>query len=72
MNETIQLQSYGHAPAKAAGELKEGDITIWNFGVKSEVSAIIRETEKCVWVAFHGKCVPVIRKFLKTRLVAVA
>ena len=69
---TIQLQSYGHAPAKPAGELKEGDVTIWNFGIESKVTGIVRETEKSIWVQFEGRCIPVIRRFLKARLVAVS
>jgi len=71
---TIQLQSYGHAPAKPAAELKEGDVTIWNFGIKEKVTGIIRETEKTIIIGLRGenKPYPHARKFLKTRLVAVA
>lgn len=37
---TVHLQSVGLAPAKAAGDLVPGDVTAWNFGYRSTVSAV--------------------------------
>ena len=37
---TIQLQGIGNRPAKAAKELRIGDIIVWNFGYVSTVCGI--------------------------------
>jgi hypothetical protein len=37
---TVTLIGYGLAPAKPAGELQIGDITVWNYGYKYTVTAI--------------------------------
>ena len=68
---TIQLQSIGHVTAKEAKDLKVGDVMIWNFGFRSTVSEIVRETAKSIWIKeiskSSGKTYE--RRFLKSRLV---
>ena len=71
---TLQLQSIGHVPAKAAGELNIGDILLWNFGHKSQVKEITKQTSKSIWIKeeclISGDLYD--RRFLKTRLVGIA
>lgn len=72
-NATIQLQAIGHAPAKPAGELQAGDVTLWNFGATETIVERTKETAKSVW--FTIKCESGnqhTRRFLKSRLVGVA
>jgi len=45
---TIKLQSIGTQTAKRADELVVGDITVWNFGMKSEITEIIKITKKTI------------------------
>lgn len=48
--ETIRLQSVGHAPAFPASEMREGDIRMYNFGSTSLVIKIIEKTDKTLTV----------------------
>lgn len=70
--EFIQLQSIGKVKAKQAGELKTGDKMIWNFGEKSTVLSIEKETAKSIWIKeISDKSGNIYeRRFLKTRLIA--
>lgn len=43
---TIHLQAIGSVRAKPAAELRVGDITIWNYGLRARVEAV-REVSKC-------------------------
>lgn len=63
----IHLQSYGKAEAKPAKDFKVGEKMLWNFGEKSEVTAIIRETPSMI-VFQLGEWQ---RKMKKDRLVAI-
>lgn len=47
---SIQLQSIGKVPAIPAGELKTGDVLMWNFGYKYSVDSIIKSTEKTITI----------------------
>lgn len=38
---TVHLQSVGKKPAKTVGELKIGDVIMWNFGATSTVVELI-------------------------------
>lgn len=67
-NQTIQLQSIGHVPAKPAGELKVGDITIWNFGMTEKIERVIKQTEKTIVVEIQKG---LQRRLNKNRLVGV-
>lgn len=64
---TIKLQQIGSVNAKPAGELKVGDVTIWNFGSKAVVDSIVKETKKTVTLRVGGY----ERRFNKDRLVGV-
>lgn len=70
---TIKLQSIGTQKGVEAGELKAGDITLWNFGFTATVLEIVKETAKTVVL----KCVSDDtgniheRRFKKTRIVGV-
>lgn len=68
---SIHLQGVGQFTAKAAGELKVGDTTVWNFGSTAEVMSV-RTKGKSVFVQLRttdGKEWPE-RRFLAARLVA--
>lgn len=42
----IHLQGlYGDLPAVPAGEIKKGDVLVWNFGYKSTVLEVIKRTK---------------------------
>ena len=72
MNNSIQLQSVGKVNALPAGQIKVGTTLLWNFGHKSIVKAISKETLKSVWFTTqtdNGNTYN--RRFLKTRLIAV-
>ncbi|GGF86567.1 hypothetical protein [Paenibacillus aceti] len=46
---TINLQGVGSVSAISAGELKVGDVCVWNFGYKSEVvDVIVSKTGKTI------------------------
>lgn len=77
VNETatnaMRLQSIGNVLGTPAGEIKKGDILMWNFGSKSEVLEILNETsktisikEKQVGTSYIGE-----RKMTKSRLVCI-
>lgn len=53
---TIKLQAIGETSAIPAGDLKPGDVTIWNFGGQNTVVRIDRETAKTVWITFSYYC----------------
>lgn len=70
---TIQLQQIGLQKGIEAGELKIGDVTLWNFGFTATVLEIVKETAKTVVL----KCVSDDngnvheRRFNKTRIVGI-
>ena len=68
MTNTVQIQSVGRVAGKPAGELKPGDLTVWNFGYTHTVVRIVRETKAQVIVEFDGGW---IKRMGKTRLVAM-
>ena len=68
MTNFVQIQSVGRVAGKPAGELKPGDMTIWNFGYKHAVARIVRETKAQVIVEFDDGWQ---KRMAKTRLVAV-
>lgn len=68
----IHLQGIGEKSAVPASELKPGDIILWNYGYKSRVLEIVKETKKSV-VLKTQSCDSLAvceRRFLKSRLVA--
>lgn len=69
--QSIHLQGLGQFTAKAAGELKVGDTTVWNHGSTAEVVSV-RTKGKSVFVRLRttdGK-EWLERRFLASRLVA--
>lgn len=74
MNATKQLQSIGRVPAIQAGDIKAGDVLLWNFGHKSRVDEIVSTTNKSIFIKEtsleSGKQYE--RRFLKTRLVGIS
>lgn len=70
--ETIQLQSIGHVPAKPAGDLNVGDVTVWNFGYTSEVTAIEDASPQFVNVTLTSTNHVGVRRMKRTRLVGVS
>lgn len=70
---TIQLQSVGHVPAQPAGNIKQGDRLMWNFGHIYKVVGIEKETEKSIFIYEQSMKGGMIysRQLLKSRLVAI-
>lgn len=66
---SMRLQSIGIVLGTPAGELKKGDTLMWNFGYKSNIESIVKETAKTIVVSVNcgGKLYE--RKLNKTRLV---
>ena len=67
------LQGLGEVPAIKAGELKEGDVIVCNYGYTQTVTQIIKETAKSIFVEIRsdesGKLYET--RYLKNRLVAI-
>ena len=72
-NYKTHLQGLGDVPAIKAGELKEGDIIVCNYGYTQTVTRIIKETAKSIFVEIRsdesGKLYDT--RYLKSRLVAI-
>ena len=72
-NHKTHLQGLGDVPAIKAGELKEGDIIVCNYGYTQTVTRIIKETAKSIFVEIRsdesGKLYET--RYLKSRLVAI-
>lgn len=66
---TIQLQAIGTVNAKPAGELVEGDVTVWNFGSLATVVGKVSETKAFVTLALKSEHGTHERKLKKSRLV---
>ena len=70
MTQSIHLQGIGQFTAKPAGDLKEGDTTVWNYGGTAKVVSV-RPQGKSVFVVLNdGKAEYPERRFLASRLVA--
>lgn len=50
MSTTIHLQGIGSHPSKAAGNVQVGDVLVWNYGYKSEVTSVTRTSPQFVAV----------------------
>lgn len=72
-NQTIQLQSIGHVPAIPAGQLKIGQVTVWNFGSTETIVSKIKETAKTIVFQIRDDKSGNLhqRRLNKTRLVAI-
>lgn len=70
---TVHLQGIGPQYAIPAGDLRPGDITVWNYGYTATVEGIVRETAKQVIVRImsNGTGDFYDRRLKKTRLIAV-
>ena len=67
---TIQLQSVGLVSGTPAGEIKVGTTLLWNFGSKSVVKSISKETNKSIWFLTETENGNTYnRRFLKTRVI---
>jgi hypothetical protein len=70
---TVQIQSVGKCNGKPAGQLKIGDITIWNFGRTATFAGFKKETKAQVVAEFISRDGTKWEKRMgKDRLVAVA
>lgn len=70
---TVNLQSVGEHKAKPAQDFSIGEEMVWNFGSKSEVVAILKETAK--FITFSLLCSDgnvYAKRLKKDRLVAFA
>ncbi len=74
----IWLQGMGAVKGKPAGELKVGDVTVWNYGYKETVTKIVKQTKATVTVEVSyvsertGVQDTATRTMKKTRLVAIS
>lgn len=64
---TTRLQGIGLVQGKPARDLKEGDIIYWNYGIRSKVLAIVKETEHFIDFALTGNLDTEKRKESYTR-----
>lgn len=64
---TTHLQGIGRHNAKAAAELKAGDVIVWNFGQTSQVTEVTASA-KTVVVKLTGGYT---RRFNAARMVAI-
>ena len=69
---SMRLQGIGIVLGVPASEIKEGDFLIWNFGYTSEVTKILKETEKTVTLEIIESGKIYERKLNKTRIVCRA
>jgi len=75
----IRLQQMGMVEAKPAQEFQIGEVMGWNFGARSEVLGIVKETNSFITFKISGcgrygeidKSVTYERRLKKTRLVAI-
>ena len=72
-NHKTHLQGLGDVPAIKAGELKEGDIIVCNYGYTQTVTRIIKETAKSIFVEIRSDESSKLyeTRYLKSRLVAI-
>jgi hypothetical protein len=69
---TIRLQQLGTFKANEAKEIKIGDTLVWNFGETSEVTEIVKETEKSIFIKEKSKSGKIYeRRFSKDRAVLI-
>lgn len=67
----MRLQGIGLVLGTPAQKIKKGDFLLWNFGYKSEVKEIIKETEKTITISILSKGGLYERKLYKNRLVCI-
>ena len=65
------LQSVGDVDAKPATEIKPGDCLMWNFGIKSIVTAILKETKTQIVIEERYDSGTYQRRLGKNTLVAI-
>lgn len=72
LSSTIQLQSYGRAPAVPASDLRVGNILLWNFGSTSELVRIEPLSQHYINIVERTERGEFTRKVKKSRLVALS
>jgi hypothetical protein len=70
---TRHLQGIGSVHAKPAGNLRPGDVTVWNYGYTATVEGIVRETVAQIIVRLIDNTTGDFydRRMGKTRLVGI-
>ncbi len=68
----IRLIGVGCKVAKPAGEIKVGDVLIWNYGITSTVLEVVKETRTQIVVMTKNNesGARMLRRMAKKRLVA--
>lgn len=72
--QAMQLQSVGWVLGTPAGELKDGDMTMWNFGSIQQIVSVDRETPSmvvCTVRSIESGNIYKEVKYKKTRLICV-
>lgn len=67
----IHLQGVGFCPAKPAGELQVGDVTLWNYGSMATVESIRRTSASVFLTMRDAKRLYAERRYSATRLVGI-
>lgn len=71
---TVQLQGIGRVKAKLAGELKIGDVTVWNYGELEKIVGVAKQTMTQIVFDIEyvsrGQVVKSTRRMKRDRLVA--
>lgn len=69
----MRLQSIGLVLGTPAGQIKEGDFLMWNFGSVLVVNSIIKETDKMIIISTSakGENTAYEQRFKKDRLVCI-
>lgn len=69
---TITLQSIGHVIGEPAKNIKVNDFLMWNFGCKSQVIAIVKETKNFIEITEKSESGYVgNRKIKKQRIICI-
>ena len=70
----MRLQNIGWVIGTPAGELKEGDFIMWNFGTVYGVAEITAETEKTITISTYNRSNPsklYSQRLAKRRLICI-
>ncbi len=69
VTKTIQLIQVGKVKAKPAGEVKKGDVLLWNYGEETEVLSVSPKGKKSVIITMKTDSDNWVKSFVKTRLI---
>lgn len=69
---TVHLLGYGRADAKMGNEFKIGEKMLWNYGSKSLITGILKETKSFItFILLCSDGIKYERRIKKDRLIAI-